>query len=126
MIAATHSCPCGSGATFGECCLQIHYTHAKATTAEALMRARYSAFVVGNIDFLYDTFHPTTRRFQNKNAIEQWAKENKWMQLSILKATFSTVEFEAHYLDTTMEVQMHHEKSTFKQQGNLWYYVDGR
>lgn len=126
MIAATHSCPCGSGAPFGECCLQIHHTHAKATTAEALMRARYSAFVVGNIDFLYNTFHPTTRRFQNKNAIEQWAKENKWMQLSILKATFSTVEFEAHSLDATMEVQIHHEKSTFKQQGNLWYYVDGR
>lgn len=126
MIAVTHSCPCGSGAPFGECCLQIHHTHAKAITAEALMRARYSAFVVGNIDFLYNTFHPTTRRFQNKNAIEQWAKENKWMQLSILKATFSTVEFEAYYLDTTMEVQMHHEKSTFKQQGNLWYYVDGR
>lgn len=126
MITSTHSCPCGSASTFGECCLPIHDSHAKATTAEMLMRARYSAFAVGNIDFLYNTFHPTTRRFLNKPAIQQWAAENKWMQLNILKTTFSTVEFEAHYLDAAMEVQIHHEKSTFKQQGNLWYYVDGR
>ncbi|WP_241254986.1 YchJ family metal-binding protein [Sphingobacterium sp. DR205] len=126
MTETTHSCPCGSGLTFAECCQQVHSNYTKATTAEALMRARYSAFVVGNIDFLYNTFHPTTRRFQNKNAIEQWAKENKWMQLNILKATFSTVEFEAHYLDSELQVQIHHEKSTFKQQGDLWYYVDGR
>ncbi len=90
------------------------------------MRARYSAFAVRDIDFLYNTFHPTTRRFQNKHAIQQWAQENKWMQLNILKATFATVEFEAHYLDSTMELQIHREKSTFKQQGNLWYYVDGQ
>ncbi|WP_333802368.1 YchJ family metal-binding protein, partial [Sphingobacterium multivorum] len=37
-----------------------------------------------------------------------------------------TVEFEAHYLDPQMEVHIHHEKSTFKKQGDLWYYVDGR
>ncbi len=126
MIETTHSCPCGSGLTFAECCQQVHNSHAKATTAEALMRARYSAFAVRDIDFLYNTFHPTTRRFQNKHAIQQWAQENKWMQLNILKATFATVEFEAHYLDSTMELQIHREKSTFKQQGNLWYYVDGQ
>jgi len=87
---------------------------------------RYSAFVTQQIDFLYDTFHPSTRRFQNKQAIGQWAQDNKWMQLAILKSTLHTVEFEAHYLDPQMEVHIHHEKSTFKKQGDLWYYVDGR
>lgn len=126
MIESGQLCPCGSGNTYSECCQQIHLSHANATTAEALMRARYSAFVVRHIDFLYNTFHPSTRRFQNKQAIGQWAQENKWMQLSILKSTPHTVEFEAHYLDPQMEVQIHHEKSTFKKQGDLWYYVDGR
>lgn len=126
MIETPYSCPCGSGLTFAECCRQVHSNHTKATTAEALMRARYSAFAVGNIDFLYNTFHPTTRRFQHRDAIQQWAQENKWKQLNILKATSSTVEFEAHYLDSALQVQIHHEKSTFKQQGDLWYYVDGR
>jgi SEC-C motif-containing protein len=126
VIASDQLCPCGSGSTYEECCLQIHRFHAKATTAEALMRARYSAFVTQQIDFLYDTYHPSTRRFQNKQAIGQWARDNKWMQLSIQKSTLHTVEFEAHYLDPQMEVQIHHEKSTFKKQGDLWYYVDGR
>jgi len=125
MIKANDACPCCSGSAFSECCQLIHLSPAKAQTAEALMRARYSAFATADIDFLYNTYHPTTRRFQNKNSIQQWAMENKWMQLVILKSTIHTVEFEAHYLDANMEVQVHHEKSTFKKQGELWYYVDG-
>ncbi|WP_293884521.1 YchJ family protein [Sphingobacterium sp. UBA1498] len=125
MIESADLCPCGTGITYGECCRQVHRFHAKASTAEALMRARYSAFVKKEIDFLYHTFHPSTRRFQNKQAIGQWAMENKWMQLNILKSTLHTVEFEAHYLDAQMHVQIHHEKSTFKKQGDLWYYVEG-
>ena len=42
----TEACPCGSGATYGECCGPIHDGTAKAKTAEALMRARYSAYAV--------------------------------------------------------------------------------
>ncbi|MDM1293147.1 zinc chelation protein SecC [Sphingobacterium sp. N143] len=126
MINTASHCPCGSGNSFGACCKAIHISHAAAAGAEQLMRARYSAFVVRNIDFLYNTFHPSTRRFQDKNAIRKWSVENKWMQLHILKTTFQTVEFEAHYLNTEMEVQIHHEKSTFKKLGNLWYYVDGK
>ena len=126
MLEIDDLCPCGSGSSYGDCCRQVHLSHAKANTAEKLMRARYSAFVVHDVDFLYDTFHPSTRRFQNKNAIRRWALENKWIQLSILRSTPQTEEFEAHYLDSTMEIQIHHEKSIFKQQSNLWYYVDGR
>lgn len=126
MIERTHSCPCGSDKTFEDCCKQIHLAHEKASTAESLMRARYSAFVVQDIDFLYNTFHPSTRKFQNKNAIRQWAQENKWMQLEIIHSTFQTVEFKAHYLDLTMAVQIHHEKSSFKKNRSLWYYFDGQ
>lgn len=90
------------------------------------MRARYSAFVVQNIEFLYASFHPTTRQLQNKIEIEIWAKESKWMQLHILFANSHIVEFEAHYLDTQLNLQIHHERSNFKQVDGIWYYVDGR
>lgn len=119
------TCPCNSGLDFQSCCELIHVDQKAASTAEQLMRARYSAFVVRNIDFLYNTFHPNTRRFQHKKDIEQWAIENKWMQLEIVKATNSTVEFKAHFLDANLEIHIHHEKSNFKQTQNLWYYVDG-
>lgn len=119
-------CPCGSGQTYAVCCAPVHAQPAAALTAEALMRARYCAFAKGLIDFLYDTYHPQVRRFQQKAAIAQWASENKWMQLEIVHATLSTVEFKAHYLNLAGEVEIHHEKSTFKQLGKSWYYADGR
>lgn len=120
------SCPCGNNKTYTDCCQQIHLDQKKALSAEMLMRSRYSAFVKHNIDFLYHTFHPSTRRFQNKKEIEQWALENKWMQLEILNSTANTVEFKAHYLDENLETQVHHEKSNFKEMQGLWYYVDGK
>ena len=51
-IKSTDVCPCGSGKKFGECCSPILTGSAKAKTAEALMRARYSAYVGHNIDFI--------------------------------------------------------------------------
>lgn len=116
-------CPCGNEQDFKSCCELIHRDISKAETAEKLMRARYAAFAVGNIDFLYDTFHSTTRRLQHKKEIESWAKQNKWMQLEILNSTHSSVEFKAHYLDQNLDAQVHHEKSKFKQIQHIWYYV---
>ena len=45
-------CPCKSGKKFGECCRPIISGEAKAKTAEELMRARYSSYVTGDVDFL--------------------------------------------------------------------------
>ena len=120
------NCPCGSEIIYDNCCLIIHRDFTTASSADQLMRARYSAFAKNNIEFIYNTFHPNTRRFQNKKDIEKWAKENKWMFLEIIKSTSGTVEFKAHYLDAQLNTQVHHEKSTFKQIQNSWYYVDGR
>ena len=119
-------CPCNSHKEYSECCGKIHEDPKNATTAEELMRARYSAFVLHQIDFIYNTFHPATRRFQNKKDITIWAQENKWMQLEIVQSSTQTVEFKAHFVDRDGQVQIHHEKSTFKQQQNCWYYVDGK
>lgn len=89
------------------------------------MRARYCAFCKGLIDFLYNTFHSTTRRWQQKKDIERWATENKWMQLEIVNVTRDAVEFRAHFLNKDLHVEIHHEKSYFKQVQGIWYYMDG-
>lgn len=119
------NCPCGNDSTFAQCCELIHTEPKKAQTAEQLMRARYSAFVMKNITFLYDTFHPNTRRFQNKKEIEQWALENRWMKLEIVQVTKHKVEFKAYYLDPNLATKVHHEKSTFEMLHNTWFYVEG-
>ena len=46
------TCPCKSGKTFGECCGPIISGEKKAETPEALMRARYSSYVTGDVLFL--------------------------------------------------------------------------
>ena len=45
-------CPCKSGKTFGECCGPIIAGTAKAETAEQVMRARYTSYVTGDVDYL--------------------------------------------------------------------------
>ena len=48
------ACPCGLGDDYDACCGRLH-AGAPAPTAEALMRARYSAFAVGDAGYLLRT-----------------------------------------------------------------------
>jgi SEC-C motif-containing protein len=50
-------CPCGSGKTYGACCAPYHEGKLSVPDAESLVRARYSAFALGEIEFLWQTLH---------------------------------------------------------------------
>ena len=55
QFAAHTPCPCGSGQTYVECCGLWHAglnEGRHAPTPEALMRSRYSAYVLGCTDYL--------------------------------------------------------------------------
>jgi SEC-C motif-containing protein len=123
MSATT--CPCCSGKQFSLCCEPYIKGTAKAPTAEALMRSRYSAYAVHNANYLYKTTAPKMRKYHSKAALLGWAKSNQWVKLEIVKATETVVEFNAYYLDSQLKAQMHHEISTFVQENENWYYLDG-
>jgi SEC-C motif-containing protein len=97
-----------------------------APTAEALMRARYSAFATGNAEYLLDSWHPDTRpRTLSLDPAQRWER------LEILGTTGGgllhdegTVEFRAHYEHTT-HTGVLHELSRFTKTGGRWVYVDG-
>ncbi len=125
MTTQNTTCYCGNRQPYEDCCMRIHLDQKQAQTAEQLMRARYSAFAVQDINFLYESFYVATRGFQNKKEIQKWAEESKWLQLQIVRTNINTVEFEAHYLDAQLNLQIHHEISRFKQTEGIWYYVDG-
>jgi SEC-C motif-containing protein len=55
------SCPCGLGEPYESCCARYHRRAVEPPTAEALMRARYTAFALGDEQFLSDSWHPSTR-----------------------------------------------------------------
>ncbi|RNL54491.1 YchJ family protein [Pedobacter jejuensis] len=120
------NCPCGSGLQYENCCQPYHLKVADAPTAEALMRSRYSAFVVADGDYLYETTHPNKRKGNSKDAYLQSAKNTKWLKLEIISAGYDIVEFKAFYLNKKFQTDVLHEKSNFKLIDEKWYYVDGQ
>ncbi len=58
MVA--ESCPCGSGRAYPQCCGRWHGGE-PVPDAEALMRSRYSAYVLELRDYLLASWHPDTR-----------------------------------------------------------------
>ena len=118
-------CYCGSGNFFDNCCQPYIKGVITVPTAEALMRSRYSAYAVHDANYLWQTTAPKERRHHSKASILEWAKSNRWLKLEVLKATETTVEFKAYYLDNLLHAQVHHEKSAFIKECGSWYYVDG-
>ena len=53
-------CPCDSGLDYAQCCRPLHHGE-PASSPEALMRSRYSAFVRDNADYVRASWHPDTR-----------------------------------------------------------------
>jgi SEC-C motif-containing protein len=117
-------CPCGSGNTFSACCEPFIQRLTYPSTAEQLMRSRFSAYATGAIDYLIETTHSSTRKRFSRKDIEDWSRSNKWLKLEVLKTTESTVEFKAYYVHGLSPIQVHHERSNFKKEDGRWYYVD--
>lgn len=77
------ACPCGSGRDYDVCCGPLLAREAKAETAEALMRSRYTAFTKGDVDYLEETLRPGTREDFDRESVLAWSKESTWQGLEI-------------------------------------------
>lgn len=119
-------CPCLSGITYDDCCGRLHSGAAAAQSAEQLMRSRFSAFAVGDPDYLLASWHPSTR----PSELELDA-ERRWYRLDIIATSGGTpfettgvVEFEAYYRSPE-GAGSQHEVSRFVRENGSWLYVDG-
>jgi SEC-C motif-containing protein len=117
-------CPCGLENLYDDCCGPLHSGASTATTAEALMRSRFSAFAVGDTAYLLRTWHPTTR--PRSLSLD---RKQKWTRLEILGKTGGgpfhtegTVEFRAHHTRRGEEGAQH-ENSHFVRDQGQWSYV---
>ena len=119
------SCFCGSSQPFSRCCSPIIKGIIPADSAEKLMRSRYSAYIMADINYLIETTHISQRAHLSKKELEQWAKTNRWQRLEIIKSDTFSIEFKAYFQDKNGKKQIHHEKSSFVFENNSWYYVDG-
>ncbi len=117
-------CPCGSNKTYLLCCGPLHTGTQKAQNPEELMRSRYSAFVMGESEYLFKTslarHHAPDELDQLKAAMGQV----EWLKLEVLDAYGDSVEFKAYFRDEN-GVSMMHEKSKFVFEEEAWSYDEG-
>ena len=109
----TPPCPCGSGATYDACCGPLLANREQASSPEQLMRSRYTAYVRGDADHLFRTWHPRTRPDDTTPD-----PATRWTGLRVLAADGDTVEFVASWEGGQM-----HEVSRFERRAGRWVYV---
>lgn len=102
--------------------------HKDILTAEQLIRARYEAYVKGDIKFIVDTHDSQTAKELDIEETKKWALESKWLGLDILKVELGKesddtgiVEFVVKFIENGEE-KIHHEKSIFLKKNGKWYY----
>jgi SEC-C motif-containing protein len=103
------TCVCGAGESLETCCGPYLAKKGWPKTAEALMRARYTAYAEGNVDFIAE-----------------------WLGLEILATEFGgendeagSVEFLARYKLKGVTIP-HRERAQFEKKDGKWYFVDGK
>ena len=123
-------CLCGSGRPLDDCCGAI-IAGAPAPTAEALMRARYVAYVQGNIDFLAETLTPEQRAEFDQAEAASTAGDSNWQGLEIREVVdggegddTGIVEFVARF-KLRGESRVHHERTSFERRDGKWLCSDG-
>jgi len=120
------ACPCGSGQTYADCCAPWHTglgDGVHAPTPEALMRSRYSAYVLGQLDYLLATWHPSTAPGDLELGPVKWLGLE--VKASAAQGDAGVVEFVARCREGGRGVRLH-EISRFVREAGRWYYVDGQ
>ena len=121
-MTPARACPCGSGEAYDACCGPVVRNERPADTAEELMRSRYTAYVLGDVDHVFRTWHPATRP-DNLSELPQV----DWRGLEIVEVVdggpaddVGVVEFRALHAGGEQR-----ERSRFVRRAGRWVYLDG-
>jgi len=121
-------CPCGSTRNSGDCCDPLLDGSAHAATAEALMRMRYTAYALDDIDSLVRSTRPDQQHLLDDAAMRHWNADHRWKHLTVLATTAGDaddnegwVEFEALF-EAGGKHYLLHERSHFDRIDGRWYY----
>jgi len=131
-MSETQECYCKSGKPFAECCEPYIKGTDRAPTAEALMRSRYTAYVLADIPYLTRTLHPKERDDFDTAAAAKWARDADWQGLEVVSTEEGTadddkgeVEFKVSYKRHGSPC-VHHELAEFRKLEDTWYFFDGK
>ncbi|MGC1877988.1 MAG: YchJ family metal-binding protein [Rhabdochlamydiaceae bacterium] len=130
-ISQDFKCPCCSGMSYQDCC-RIYHQGKEAENALVLMRSRYSAYALNNVEYIMRTTHPRHPAVQNlqqwKEEILKFAMKTDFERLEVLdfqeQPDRATVVFIA-YLKQDNEDMSFTERSFFSKVDGHWLYVNG-
>jgi len=131
-MALDRPCPCG-GLSYRSCCGPLHRGERPAATAEQLMRSRYSAYALGELEYLLRTHSSPEPLARRRRELGASLGQVRWQRLCILATTAGgpadpagTVTFEAHYT-VGGQTGVMRECSLFGREGNRpegrWLYL---
>ncbi|GAB2925697.1 YchJ family metal-binding protein [Rheinheimera gaetbuli] len=91
------------------------------------MRSRYSAYCLRDIDYIYNTYHSSSRVDNPKVALAAFADNSHFIALKVQSCEQSNmqgyVSFNVRYIQQNMLYELT-ERSRFVYE-DAWYYVDG-
>lgn len=123
------NCPCGTGKSYLDCCGVFIHGEKKASTPEALMRSRYCAYALGNMDYIAHTMKGAAKARFDARQINSPSKSLEWVKLKVksssIEGSKGFVEFIAYFKEKN-KIHALHELSEFHRQEGEWYYVDGK
>lgn len=128
MANFINTCFCGNQLTFEQCCQPIIGGKINAQNAEQLMRSRFSAYVIEDFAYIFQTYASQQRSGLTINQLADSAQDTQWLKLQVLahqpKQNTAQVEFKAYYqIDRRYYVM--HEISDFILEDNKWCYTTG-
>ncbi len=118
-------CTCGSGKLFEACCESLLSGQRPASTAEELMRSRFTAHVAQDFVYLHRTYLETAK----KPYVEETPTTDiSWTKLEIhahepgSSPDIAFVEFSAYFVEGGAD-RVLQEKSEFRRIDSQWYYT---
>jgi SEC-C motif-containing protein len=95
------------------------------------MRARFTAYAIGAIEYLEESIHPAHRDGVDRASTKAWSDNAEWHGLDVIATEAGgpddvkgVVEFRARFSIKGVP-QEHHERATFEKKDDRWYFVDG-
>lgn len=127
-IEDEQACPCGAGRMYSDCCEIFISGQGNPSTPESLMRSRYTAYYLGDMNYISTTMKSPASDHFDENSAREWASKITWCDLKIIRTKHDAlkgyVEFIASYLANGKKSILH-EISEFQFVNGKWYYVDG-
>ncbi|XTZ40243.1 YchJ family protein [Salmonella enterica] len=126
----TQSCPCGSAVEYSLCCQPYLSGEQVAPDPTRLMRSRYTAFVLHQVEYLIKTWHPSCNAEAFRAQLEAGFPRTTWRGLTVFEQAEGSNNHEGYVSFVARFSEDGHngaiiERSRFLQENGQWYYVDG-